>query len=271
MLRVMSLNRFLLAAACAAMLALPAAAKDLAQVVQGSVLPGWTTDRGTRMVALQVDLAPGWKTYWRAPGEAGIPPQFDWVGSLNLGAVRMHWPRPVAFDQNGMRSIGYVGRMILPIELTPQQAGQAIELRGQVELGVCQDICIPVNLALSADLAGAGAPDAAINAALADRPRSAQSAGLSAARCTVEPIRDGLRVTAELDIPALGGAEVAVIELMGRDVWVSEAETRRSGGRITATVDMVPPEAQPFSLNRSDIRITLIGAGQAVDLTGCPG
>jgi hypothetical protein len=90
-------------------------------------------------------------------------------------------------------------------------------------------------------------------------------------RCAIEPIRDGLKVTAELDIPALGGSEFAVVELMGREVWVSEAQTERNGGRLTATAEMVPPEAAPFSLNRSDIRITLIGGGQAVDLTGCPG
>ncbi len=263
--------RFLLAAACVAALPLPAAAMDPSRVMTGKVLPGWQTAEGTRMVALQVDLAPGWKTYWRAPGEAGIPPQFDWAGSRNLGSVRLHWPRPVVFDQNGMRSIGYVGRMVLPMELTARQAGQPIELRAQVDLGVCEDICVPVTLDLSAKLDGAGSPDPVINAALADRPAPARSAGLSGARCAVEPIRDGLRVTAELDIPALGGDELAVLELPGRDVWVSEAATRRSGGRVTATADMVPPEAAPFSLDRSKIRITLIGAGKAVDLTGCPG
>jgi DsbC/DsbD-like thiol-disulfide interchange protein len=267
----MSPKRFLVAASCAAWLSLPAAAMDPANVLTGKVLSGWQTASGTRMVALQIDLAPGWKTYWRAPGEAGIPPHFDWTGSRNLRAVRPHWPRPVVFDQNGMRSIGYVERMVLPIELTPRDAGQPIELRGVVELGVCEDICIPVSLDLSANLAGAGAPDAVIDAALADRPRPARSAGLSGVRCMVEPIRDGLRVTAQLDIPALGGAELAVFELPGQEVWVSEAQTRRTGGRITATAEMVPPEAAPFSLNRSDIRITLIGAGQAVDLTGCPG
>jgi DsbC/DsbD-like thiol-disulfide interchange protein len=267
----MSPIRLLFAVALVASLAVPAASKDLGQVLTGKVLPGWQTSTGTRMVALQVDLAPGWKTYWRAPGEAGIPPHFDWTGSRNLDAVRLHWPRPVVFDQNGMRSIGYVGRMVLPIELTPRQAGQPIELRVQVDLGVCEDICIPISLDLIADLTGSGAPDAMIDAALADRPRPARSAGLTGVSCAVEPIRDGLRVTAQLDIPALGGTELAVIELPGHEVWVSEAQTRRSGGRVTATAEMVPPQAAPFSLDRSEIRLTLIGAGQAVDLTGCPG
>lgn len=253
------------------MLALPVQGREMSKIVDSRLLPGWQTEQGSRMVALHLELAPGWKTYWRAPGEAGIPPQFDWTGSQNLGSVRFHWPRPVVFDQNGMRSIGYNGRMVLPIELTPRDPGQPIMLRAQVDLGVCQDVCVPMSLTLSADLDGAGGRDPMIDAALANRPKSARSAGLSGVRCAIEPIRDGLKVTAELEIPALGGSEVAVLELMGREVWVSEAQTERKGGRLTATAEMVPPEAAPFSLNRSDIRITLISGGQAVDLTGCPG
>ncbi len=267
----MSIKWNLLASISALVLALPGHAREASQVVDSRLLQGWQTETGTRMVALHLELAPGWKTYWRAPGEAGIPPEFDWTGSQNLGSVRFHWPRPVVFDQNGMRSIGYDGRMVLPIELTPHDPGQPIQLRAQIDLGVCQDICVPMSLTVSADLKGAGARDAMIDAALADRPKSARSAGLRGARCAVEPIRDGMKVTAELDIPALGGAEVVVLELVGQDVWVSEAVTERSGGRLTAAAEMVPPEAAPFSLDRSDIRITLIGAGRAVDLTGCPG
>ena len=46
------------------------------------------------MAAVEIRLAPGWHTYWRVPGEAGIPPRFDWSGSQNLAAVAYEWPRP---------------------------------------------------------------------------------------------------------------------------------------------------------------------------------
>ena len=64
----------------------------LDEVVSASVLTGWRMENGHHMAALRITLAPGWKTYWRAPGEAGIPPRFDWTGSDNLSAVTVHWP-----------------------------------------------------------------------------------------------------------------------------------------------------------------------------------
>ncbi len=58
--------------------AVPALAQDQFDLpVTGQVLEGWVRADGTRMAAVQLDLEPGWKTYWRAPGDAGIPPSFD--------------------------------------------------------------------------------------------------------------------------------------------------------------------------------------------------
>ena len=68
---------------------------------------GWQMQNGHHMAGLSLQLAPDWKTYWRAPGEAGIPPLFDWSGSTNVQSVRVHWPSPVVFHLNGMQTIGY--------------------------------------------------------------------------------------------------------------------------------------------------------------------
>src|SRR6056297_1113481 len=111
----MSQRRFRVRSVCARLgLALLAAAPASAHaeaampadVVRAEVLPGWTTGAGTRMAALRLTLAPGWKTYWRAPGDAGIPPAFDWSGSRNLKGVAFHWPAPDVFQSYGIRTIG---------------------------------------------------------------------------------------------------------------------------------------------------------------------
>src|SRR5690606_16306285 len=133
---------------------------------------------GTHMAALRVTLASGWKTYWRAPGDAGIPAQFDWSESDNLGAVALHWPTPSVFHQNDMTSVGYHNQVVIPIELTPRRSGGPIALSAQIEMGVCEDICIPVSVRVSAVLpATPTRPDARIRAALADRPMTAREAG----------------------------------------------------------------------------------------------
>jgi len=238
-------------------------------VVQGEILSGWRTPEGTHMAALHLRLADGWKTYWRAPGDAGIPPRFDWAGSDNIAAVRFHWPRPEVFEQMGMRSIGYMEELVLPMEFTLRNDGLPATVVATVEIGVCETICIPVTLHLNGDLAHAGDQDARITAALARRPQSARAAGLAGADCTVDPISDGLRVTARLDMPRIGRDEVTIFELSDKSIWVSDATSLREGDRLTASADFVPGGGAPFALDRSDLRITILGDDRAAEVQGC--
>ncbi|MEF3046410.1 protein-disulfide reductase DsbD domain-containing protein [Pseudotabrizicola sp. L79] len=263
------IKMFLLATAVAT----PALSQGLTQddVVQGQFRAGWQTAPGAHISALHLELAQGWKTYWRAPGDAGIPPSFDWSGSSNLKSVRFHWPAPEVFHTAGMQTVGYHHRLVLPIEVEALDPAKPVTLRATVDLGVCKDICMPASLALSADLTIPGKADQVISAALQARPATAKEAGLRAIACAVEPIRDGLRVTARMTLPQQGRSEVVMIEPGQPGVWVSEAVVQRSGGDLVATVDMVPPSGQPFALTRSQVRITVIGQpGRAVDILGCP-
>ena len=237
-------------------------------VVRADVVPGWQTERGTRMAALELTLAPGWKTYWRAPGDAGIPPTFDWAGSQNLAEVTIHWPTPDVFTIYGMRVIGYADRLILPLELRPQRAGQPIRLRGEMELGVCETVCIPAELSFAADLGPGGRIEPAIRAALADQPASARSAGVGQVTCALTPIPDGAQIDVRVEMPRIGASEVAVIEA-DPSVWVSEPQVARSGGDLRVRAELVPLPGVPLLVDRSQIRITVFGAGRAVDIRGC--
>lgn len=253
-----------------ALTALSVHAETQEDILSARLLAGYATDQGTRMAGLQMAFAPGWKTYWRAPGDAGIPPIFDWSGSKNVKAVHLHWPRPSVFHLNGMQSVGYHDALVLPLEVEPVDPAQPVALHLRVDLGVCKDICMPATLDLSADLTPGGG-DAAIRAALADQPITGRAAGVLSLHCSVEPIRDGLRVTAHLDLPSQGAEETVVLESGVEGVWVSEATTTRDGGRLTAVADMVPPEGAPFALDRSGVVVTVIAPDRAVEVKGCPG
>lgn len=257
-------------ALCLMTLAPPALAFSQEDVLQAQVLPGWQTADGTRMVALRLDLAPGWKTYWRSPGDAGIPPEFDWSGSKNLEAVTINWPAPSVFHTAGFTTIGYHDQLILPVEIRAKDPAQPVDLSVTVDLGVCRDICLPASLALEARVEGPGARDPVIAAALADRPMTAREAGLKGIVCVVDPIKDGLRLSAEIALPPQGGEEVVAIETADRSVWVSEAQVARDKGRLTAVADLVPPSASPFALDRSGVTVTVISDRGAVEIRGCP-
>lgn len=252
-----------------ALLAAPALAGPPDDVIAVEVLPGWRTADGTHMAGLRFTLAPGWKTYWRAPGDGGIPPDFVWAGSQNIGGAVLHWPVPEVSYPNGMTTIGYSGQVVIPIEFTPAEPGAAIHLSGTVDLGVCEDVCIPVTLDFDATLPAEGARDSAIVAALVDRPLTAAEAGVSVARCRIDPTGEGLSVTAELRMPPDGGEEVVVIESGLPGIWVSEAETRWQDGWLLADVRMIAADGGPVALDRSGLRITVIGATGAVDIRGC--
>lgn len=249
-----------------ALLALPVPAQ--VPLVTASLLNGWQTENGTQMTGLRLQLQPGWKTYWRAPGDAGIPPSFDWSASDNVASVLVHWPAPHVFAQSGIRSIGYSGDVVLPVEVTPRDPARPVRLVGQVDIGVCRDVCVPVMLRLDAQVAAPGAADPAIKAALAARPAVARTESVS---CGVEPISDGLRVQAEMTLPSTGGDEVVVIEPGEPGVWVSESAVARDGNRLVAVAEMVGPTGVPFALDRSAIRITVLGDRQVVEISGCPG
>jgi DsbC/DsbD-like thiol-disulfide interchange protein len=247
-----------------------ALAQDASDVVTASILPGWQTDAGTHMAALRLDLAPGWKTYWRAPGEAGIPPEFDWAGSENIDGVTLHWPRPVVFETNEMQSVGYHDLLILPIEIEKSVPGEPVNIALMVDFGVCKDVCMPARINVTGWLPPQGTADPLIRAALADQPQDGRAAGVQRISCKVEPVADGMRVTATLAMPPMGGEETVVLENSRNDVWVSEALTRRDGGTLTASVDMVDRSGAPFLLSRDQVVVTVLAGARAIEMRGCP-
>jgi len=269
------MTRSLLASSCIATLlglspvAGPVFAGPLDEVVQIDVLPGWRTDAGTQMAAIRLTLAPGWKTYWRAPGEGGIPPEFSWRGSQNVSGLQFHWPVPEVSDQGGMRSYVYHDTVVIPVELTLDSAGQMTVLAGSVDLGVCDEICLPVTLDFAATLPEAGARDGAIVAALVNRPLTEAEAGVGAVTCSVTPMEQGILVTARMTLPSAGGEEAVVIEASDPQIWVSPTETMRAGGVLTASAQMIHVSGAGFALDRGAVRFTVLGRDHAVDITGC--
>lgn len=259
-------------AACLALPCVPAIAQGTDQVenLQATLLSGWQTGNGNHMAGLHLALAPGWKTYWRSPGEAGLPPLFNWSGSVNVKSVRVLWPSPDVFEINGLQSIGYHDAVVLPLEVTPRDVRLPVQLHASIDLGICRDICLPASLTLSTDLAIPGAPVAAISAALADRPHTATEAGLARVTCDVAPIADGMRITATMALPTQGARETVVFEAEQSDIWVAAATSARNSDTLTAVTDMVAPTGAPFALARSDIRITVIGKNKSVEISGCP-
>jgi DsbC/DsbD-like thiol-disulfide interchange protein len=115
----------------------------------------------TLVAGVQLRMDPDWKTYWKNPGDSGVPPHFDWSGSTNLQRVEMLYPAPHRFaDANGT-AIGYADEVVFPVKLTPEREGEPITLKLAFEYGLCKDLCIPNEVTLGLALGeSAGKGDA---------------------------------------------------------------------------------------------------------------
>lgn len=173
------------------------------------------------LAGVQLRMDEGWKTYWRIPGDSGVPPSFDWSGSKNLKHAEMLYPAPHRFaDANGT-AIGYDDEVVFPVKLTPEREGEPIELKLAFAYGLCMDLCIPNDVSLALALAADAALDrgdaALLETFLARVPKSAAPGALPRV----------VGVTANLDGPK---PELMVDALFapnatGTDLFIDAGET----------------------------------------------
>jgi suppressor for copper-sensitivity B len=143
----------LLAARGASALESAWARTEQAQVRLVSAVEGTGTAESFR-VGLQFVLQPGWKTYWRSPGDAGFPVKVDWKGSENVASATMAWPAPHRFSLFGLETFGYDHEVVFPVAVRPQTPSAPVALKAHVDYLVCADICIPYTADLKLSVPG---------------------------------------------------------------------------------------------------------------------
>lgn len=100
---------------------------------------------GRLLAGLEIELDKDWKTYWRFPGDSGIPPTFDWSEASNVADTRPQFPAPVRFTDDYGESVGYKKHVVFPIEVDLERRGVPTDLELTVILGICREVCIPVS------------------------------------------------------------------------------------------------------------------------------
>ncbi|MBX3495407.1 MAG: hypothetical protein KF769_04115, partial [Parvibaculum sp.] len=174
----MKLWRTLLGAAAVALLPLPAASAGAERASAVAIEAAVAAHDGAPFLAgIDMRLAPGWKTYWKNPGDSGIAPTFDWSASENVADIDLGWPAPRRFDDPGDVTYGYVDEVIWPLRVVPADPALPVALNVAMTYGVCSDsICVPrdAGLALTVPPAAYAEPSPALPrlvAALARLPQ----------------------------------------------------------------------------------------------------
>lgn len=123
------------------------------QKAKARLLAGTPPSGSGPIAFVEIALEPGWKTYWRTPGDAGgLPPTFDWSKSTNLAQAKVAFPAPQRFTDKSGNTIGYTDGVLLPVFLTPKDPSLPISLVAGIHYGICKDICIPVEAELTLEI-----------------------------------------------------------------------------------------------------------------------
>jgi suppressor for copper-sensitivity B len=157
-------------------------------------------------LGLDFQPLPGWKIYWRSPGDAGFPPHVDWTGSDNLASAKVEWPAPRRFSVLGLETAGYEGEVVLPILAKPADIAAPIHLRAKIDYLTCSEICVPEKAFLDVTVPAGGAssgPDSAmIDRFRAMVPGNGAAAGLKLVSASATP-DNGLKVVVDAEPPVI--------------------------------------------------------------------
>jgi DsbC/DsbD-like thiol-disulfide interchange protein len=124
--------------------------QEIAPGVKARLISSDTVVDGMTLAGLELDMPEGTNTYWRIPGETGIPTEFDFSASTGVAEPAVHWPYPRIDRSRGYMDYAYYGPVVLPFEFAPEAGGAVLDVA--VTLGVCSDICVPANARLTLPL-----------------------------------------------------------------------------------------------------------------------
>src|SRR3954453_4237369 len=212
-------------------------------------------------------LQPGWHTYWRNPGDSGVPPRFDFAKSENIEAVSILWPAPTKFaDGSGGISLGYQKHVVLPLRIVAKNAEKPVMLRADINYAVCEKLCIPVEA--SSELAFtsvASTEDSTLSAALDAVPKPATIGDPNP--LTIRDVKRDGKNSVLVDVAAPDAKDVSLFVEGPTPDWALPVPRLLEHGpagvrRFAFDLDGLPPGANP---DGAALKLTLVGGERAYE------
>jgi DsbC/DsbD-like thiol-disulfide interchange protein len=216
---------------------------------------------------IQMKMEPGWHTYWRYPGDSGVPPRFDFSRSENLAAVKVFYPAPHLYSDDSGNSLGYQDDVIFPLHVTPKQADKPVELRVKLDYAICEKLCVPAQGSAELTLApGPSSQEATLSAAEArvPKPVPAEQAGL-----TVHRVNNAAKPLIMVDLKAPAGKPVVLLVEGPTPEWALPIPKPAPGApeghrQFGFELDGLPPGVDPKG--HFDLTFTLIEGDEAYEI-----
>ena len=219
-------------------------------------------DQSIYKAAAEIRLAATAITYWRAPGDAGVPPKFSVSGSENVAAAEVLYPAPHRIDDQGIEAFGYRDDVVFPIHVAPRDATKPVRLRLTVDYAVCDNICLPVKSSAELILpkTGDGPQKAKIAAAEARVPSLLTPKDVSG---KVSVVRDANAPSATWLLRWKGDFSPTDLFAEAPEGW--DFETHRRSDGLFSIVAVEQPVTGAAA--RVPVRLTLTGLNAAYDFT----
>jgi DsbC/DsbD-like thiol-disulfide interchange protein len=212
-------------------------------------------------------LQPGWKTYWRTPGDSGVPPRFDFSKSENIEAVTVLWPAPSKFaDGAGGHSMGYRDQVVLPLRIVAKNADKPVTLRADISYAVCEKLCIPVEAKAELPFTSvASTEDSALFAALDTVPKPANVGDPNP--LTIRDVKRNGQSSVLVDVVSPDAREVNLFVEGPTPDWALPVPTLLDRGpqevrRFGFELDGLPPGANPQG---AALKMTLVGGDRSYE------
>jgi len=214
-----------------------------------------------------IQLQQGWHTYWRTPGDSGVPPRFDFSKSDNIEAVTVLWPAPRKFDDGaGGTSLGYLKQVVLPLRIVAKNADKPVTLRASINYAVCETLCIPVDATVELAFASvASTEDGTLSEALNAVPKPA-NIGDPNPLSVLDIRRDG-KTNVLVDVAAPDINDLSLFVEGPTPDWALPIPKLVDHGppgvkRFSFELDGLPPGA---SADGAALKLTLIGGDRAYE------
>ena len=216
---------------------------------------------------IAIQLQPGWHTYWRTPGDSGVPPRIDFGKSENIEAVTILWPAPAKFaDGAGGISLGYQKQVVLPLRIVAKNSDKPVTLRADINYAVCEKICIPVEA--SAELAFtsvASTEDSALSAALDTVPKPATVGDPNS--LSIRDVKREGKNSVLIDVVTPDTKDVSLFVEGPTPDWALPVPKLLEHGppgvkRFAFDLDGLPPGANP---DGAALKLTLVGGERAYE------
>jgi len=216
---------------------------------------------------IEIRLAPGWKTYWRYPGDSGLPPRFDFSQSRNVKSVTVLWPAPQRLADEAGTSIGYKHDVVFPLEVTPQESAKPVVLALKIDYAVCEKLCVPADGKAELSLTGnAGEHDGKLRHSQSLVPTTA-AVGAESTPSIRAVKREGSRVIVDVAAPA--GAPLDLFAEGPSADWALPVPSPIAGApsgqqRFAFELDGLPAGAKA---DGATLTLTATAGEQAVEVT----